>query len=299
MPVVDAARLVIGARLKTIEKLLPLADQQAHEDVEHIHRLRVATRRTDAALRIFAGCFKRKRAERVRRRLRRIRRAAGAAREYDVHGRALAHRHDTTDGLEAQVLSDLLVWIGELRGTAQQQVRDAANRYPASRLRESRHWLIQSLRPSTSDRGQATFHELALLVIPNLARGVDDAAKADLTMLDHLHKLRIVSKQLRYAMEIFRPCFGSGFKEAYALLKSLQDRLGVVNDDHELAALIDTFLSTHGKAHSDEWRSTASALAASFITRRDEDASTFLADWRETIGPAILRLDALVALGPG
>ena len=57
---------------------LPLALQQAVKDVEHVHQLRVATRRARAALDIFADCLPDGAFTAAKKQLRKIRRAAGA-----------------------------------------------------------------------------------------------------------------------------------------------------------------------------------------------------------------------------
>ena len=54
------------------------------KDLEHIHRLRVATRRLRAGLRTFRGCAGKERVRRVRRTLLRAAAALGAARDLDV-----------------------------------------------------------------------------------------------------------------------------------------------------------------------------------------------------------------------
>ncbi len=56
-PAADAARRVLSVRLAAVAaRIAPAVDRSA-EDVEHVHQLRVATRRAAAALRIFAECL--------------------------------------------------------------------------------------------------------------------------------------------------------------------------------------------------------------------------------------------------
>jgi CHAD domain-containing protein len=57
---------------------------RAAEDVEFVHRARVAARRLRAALRMFGGCFSKKRAKRWRKDVRRLAAALGDARDRDV-----------------------------------------------------------------------------------------------------------------------------------------------------------------------------------------------------------------------
>ena len=44
------------------------------------------------------------------------------------------------------------------------------------------------------------------------------------------HALRLRTKHLRYTLEMFRPCYGPGFRVRIAALRRLQQCLGVVND---------------------------------------------------------------------
>ena len=53
-----------------------------------------------------------------------------------------------------------------------------------------------------------------------------------------LHPLRVMSKQLRYWLELFRPCYGPGLEERIEALKQVQDLLGQVNDAVAGRALI-------------------------------------------------------------
>src|SRR6516164_8418335 len=53
-----------------------------------------------------------------------------------------------------------------------------------------------------------------------------------------LHRLRLISKRLRYTLELFRPCYGPGLEERLESLKRLQDFLGDINDAVTSAHLI-------------------------------------------------------------
>src|SRR5215831_1054554 len=96
-PVEAAARHVLFVRLQVVKDFLPRAALEADEDIEHVHQLRVGTRRADAALRIFAECLPKKMYRKARRRLRTIRRAAGAARDWDVFLTELLEREQRAD----------------------------------------------------------------------------------------------------------------------------------------------------------------------------------------------------------
>src|SRR4051794_37589945 len=80
----DAARRSLEPRLAAVAQSLPVAAHLAEYDIEHVHRLRVATRRAGAALKLYRDCLAPKPARWMKKRLRKIRRAAGDARDLDV-----------------------------------------------------------------------------------------------------------------------------------------------------------------------------------------------------------------------
>src|SRR5205085_11051528 len=83
-PLAEAAEHVLSVRLRAVGEALPKASQEADKDPEYVHQLRVATRRADAALNIFEACLPKKVQKAARKRLKRMRQAAGAARDWDV-----------------------------------------------------------------------------------------------------------------------------------------------------------------------------------------------------------------------
>jgi CHAD domain-containing protein len=80
----EAASHVLATRLAAVHHWLPLAAMRSEEDAEHVHGLRIAVRRAVEALRVFAGLIDKKQRAELCERLRRIRRAADSARNWDV-----------------------------------------------------------------------------------------------------------------------------------------------------------------------------------------------------------------------
>src|SRR6266849_6032966 len=91
-PLADAARRVLMMRLEVVHRFLPLAVREAAKDPEYVHQLRVGTRRAGAALVIFKDCLPAKIYKKARKELKKVRRAAGQARDWDVFVLALAER---------------------------------------------------------------------------------------------------------------------------------------------------------------------------------------------------------------
>ena len=104
MPADEAARVVLAVRLSAVRHHLLLASERAAEDVEHVHQLRVATRRAGAAVWIFRDLMVRKVLRDCKRTLRAVRRAAGAARDWDV----FLARLDLSGGAAAHFYPDAL-----------------------------------------------------------------------------------------------------------------------------------------------------------------------------------------------
>jgi len=320
MPILEAARHVLERRLWAVEHLLPPAVEKAGEDVEHIHRFRVATRRADAALRAFEPCIKRSKFDKATRRLRRLRQAAGNARICDVHQRLFACMRDSAAEAESRFYDELLAWNATCRKRAQKAVAAAADRHPAGKLASLRSRLIGSLRvrdviaaPDGAEpaadgagNGQAPaprFVDLARTTLPRIASAFRLAGDADLTLLGNLHALRIAGKRLRYALEVFRPCLGEDFTATYDLVKSLQDELGEINDAHEVLLRIADFVApgeagVHQARGHDAWRDAAADSLKRFHQQRDERAARFLEHWRAGQWRALRDLFPDAAAGP-
>src|SRR5262249_42298300 len=83
-PGAEAGRRALDVRLRVVGQYLPPALSQPGKDPEDVHQFRVGSRRAVAALDILSVCLPEKKYQRARKHLRRIRRAAGEARDWDV-----------------------------------------------------------------------------------------------------------------------------------------------------------------------------------------------------------------------
>jgi CHAD domain-containing protein len=64
------------------------------------------------------------------------------------------------------------------------------------------------------------------------------ALLADDPSAPKLHRLRLVTKRLRYTLELFRPCYGPGLDTRLAALRRIQQSLGEVNDSAAAGRLL-------------------------------------------------------------
>lgn len=229
MPVREAARLVLTLRLRVVLDRLPAVVEHADEDIEHVHQLRVGTRRAGAAVRIFAGRLPTKLYRKANRSLRAIRRAAGAARDWDVFLEMLEARSGRSDAKGLPGIDVLLGFGHGQRVAAQEHLREATDG-KADKLQK----LMGEIADSLSDDAKApALRELAVPMLEQLVREFEEAAGGDLRAYDALHQVRILGKQLRYAMELFESCFAPAFREEiYPCVVEMQDILGLANDSH-------------------------------------------------------------------
>jgi len=86
----EVAKRTLAAWLRAVQHYLPLAADQAAEDIEHVHHLRVWTRRAGAALELYADLLPKRRTAWMTRQLKRLWHAANEARDLDVLAQRLA-----------------------------------------------------------------------------------------------------------------------------------------------------------------------------------------------------------------
>jgi CHAD domain-containing protein len=231
MTLKTAARHVLETRLDVVHHWLPKAIHEAERDPENVHQLRVATRRADAALRIFRLCLPGKAYRSARGRLRTIRRAAGAARDWDVFLIELRHRGGTAREADRPGLDFLAGYAAGQRCAAQVSLEHVETDRPES-FPDFVNETIDQLHECHED-GKTTLIELARSLLGELMIKLRDKASSDLTDYERLHKVRIAGKRLRYALEVFADCFGPELRERlYPMVEEMQEILGRANDSH-------------------------------------------------------------------
>jgi CHAD domain-containing protein len=228
-PVADAARHVLTVRLEVVRDYLPLALQQADKDPEHVHQLRVGTRRARAALDIFACCLPSKVYKGARKHLRNIRQVAGEARDWDIFLAGVTESARAPGRKLWPGLDCLVGYVVAKREAAQLQLQQAGANHPFAFERFLAETVAAVEKPS--DLRLRTLVDLALPRLTGLLGELDAAAGRDLEDYAHLHQVRILGKSLRYTMEVFADCFVPAFREElYPAVEAMQEILGNAND---------------------------------------------------------------------
>jgi CHAD domain-containing protein len=253
-PVTDAAVRVLRTRLDVVAAWLPRAVKEAYDDPEHVHQLRVSTRRAGAALAIFASCLPEKIFRATKKRLRQLRRAAGAARDWDVfliHLAEWGHRRPASfrPGLDC-----LLGHAMSQRLMAQDHLVEAGTRALA-KFDHLRTETIAAIRAPQTKPPVSDLIDLARSVLAGLLQELELAVTRDLSNYDNLHQVRIAGKRLRYAMEIFGDCFPPVFRQQhYAAVEEMQEILGRANDSHVASQRLTLLRQTFPQLSGGEWK---------------------------------------------
>jgi CHAD domain-containing protein len=278
-PVGKAARRIIAARLAVVRAALPAAGAWG-PDPEPVHHLRVASRRASAALDVFADLLPGRTFRRARKALKRLRRAAGAARDSDVFIDSVRTWAVHQSPADRPGLHFLLGHVFAQRQDAQADLAAVVGRWQAG--------VIDRLDDVADKARSGKRESLGHWAVPVLAGLIDDltaAASADLDDYVQLHRVRILGKRLRYALELFIDCFPPAVREQVCpRVEAMQDILGQANDSYQATQRLDGLLDILGSTQSglrDLARGGIEALRAYHRQRVREQRKVF-GDWWRT-----------------
>jgi CHAD domain-containing protein len=283
--VVDRSTPLLKGRVRELFRHLPHA---LGGDEESVHQMRVAGRRLRVALPLLARSPERRRAQRARRILRDLTRAAGAGRDLDVAvGLLEAELPKGTRATPAQ--RTLRARLRAARTRSRRRLADALLDVDIARLR-------RDLRKILAARGEVLFTSVLRLRDSREARGArlleTLAALGDRYDVPALHEARKQVRRLRYSAEVADALLGQSSPSA-GLFKELQEQLGAVRDSYVLA----DWLAGQARAASVRGQSAvqaeATALQQLFAERSRAQHHVFLER-----PPAERARDALLAMGP-
>jgi CHAD domain-containing protein len=228
------ARRTLKLRLHNVATAL--RDACKHDfGIEHVHRLRVATRRAVAASDVFRDWLPKRRRRRIRKQLNRARRAAGEVRDLDVFQQQLAPWL-APDSTFARQMSKR---IERARAQAVPQIERAFRKFENNNYLGQVAKLLKRVRWRGGDSATAepTVRDEARRCLRPCIDDFLRASEADLTDIEKLHQFRIAGKHLRYSLEIFGNVLEAEHRDPLlAKFVDLQDGLGAIND---LAAAIE------------------------------------------------------------
>ena len=239
------------------QRLLPLLEAffkesdgvRAAEDIEYIHRMRVASRRLRAALPLFFSCFPAKNYARWSEEIKEITRALGEARDTDVQIAYLTKYQKRAEKSwkskkavregeppTSPAVRYLILDLQKTRDHIQKEVLSALDSLEKSHAVDD---MLESFsQPNPPLRGVLK-RSLAYGISPVAALRIDERLCTLLSfepwvshpeaVAEH-HATRIAAKKLRYTLEVYAPVYRLGLKKPISRVKALQEILGDLHD---------------------------------------------------------------------
>lgn len=224
-------------RLRAIRSEVP--GVRSGEDIEHLHRMRVASRRARVALRMFGPSLGLP--DERRSGLKGVTKELGRARDLDVQGEWL---EAFCPGLDRRARPGAQRFLLRIRQRRQREQR---------RILQLLDWLegpsglapLEEALAALALGPDGSVSALALMgaSVMGLSLRVRDLG-AYMDTQDHQahHRMRIAVKSLRYALEICQPAAGDQVKPLLEGLKALQGALGREHDGLVWGQMADRYL---------------------------------------------------------
>ena len=270
-------------------------------DIEELHDMRVAVRRMRAAVQLFRPYLPKKRSASLRKDLRRLGRALGPTRDYDV---MLANLETYRAAMPAHI-QDGLTPLARRWQKRRARARRTMLRYLTSkRYRTLKRELAAFLEPAGAppQPGAPEYPQNAAVgpqpLVAAAAPGLVGARYEKLlaygpslhgASIETLHDLRIDCKRLRYALEFLREILIPPAAAAIEDVKRAQDHLGDLNDAYVAGTVLRTFLEKRQRDRDDgHYPAAAKEALCGYLAFCDDrartNAQTFPALWQHLTG---------------
>jgi CHAD domain-containing protein len=231
-----------GARVLALGRLADAEEAAARlgdpGDAEALHDFRVAVRRLRSTLRLLKPALEGALTEKQVRRLAKVARRTGPARDAEVLVAWLGEARGQLGAPYRGALDWLLDRVERRRAEAARAVLEKA--LPRFRRLAPRLTRRLSARPAAGAGAPSTLAALMAATLRAQARALREALAGVIGGEDApaLHQARIEAKRLRYLLEPLRAHPGADATAAVDALKGLQDLLGTWHDRHQARELL-------------------------------------------------------------
>ncbi|MDH3292781.1 MAG: CYTH and CHAD domain-containing protein [Acidimicrobiia bacterium] len=224
----DVIRAAVAQAVTQLLLQLPAAS--TGEDIEGVHRARVATRRLRSILRTFRPLLDPQWARSLEEDLRWLADDLGRIRDADVLSVRLRATVGDHPELETAATARVIGALEQQRRRASRALLDHLDRRRADRLFELLVGAAADPRTLAKAERSATkrLRRLVRRRWHRLERAIDSLDPDPLT--DDLHRVRILAKRARYASEAVIPAVGRPAKRFATSIARLQDHLGELHD---------------------------------------------------------------------
>lgn len=219
-------------------------------DIEILHKTRVAARRLLALFKVFKPVFPKKKYNKIYDPLYNFKNMLGPVRENDV---LLKMVGEYILEFTQQEVKAIMLFFAKIKNdniTAREKL------YKNKDLKEFKNhkdkllnfydkYLSRPKKKIDTFDINLSFRENAILTFPNLYEKVnkyfDKVYKHPRNKLE-MHRMRIKAKPIRYTMEYYLNAFGKDFKECYDDIKKFVETTGEIHDIDVITSHIDNYL---------------------------------------------------------
>jgi CHAD domain-containing protein len=284
----ESIRLVLTTRFL---EMCVLRDRALDwSDPEGVHDMRVSSRRLRGALRDFMPYLHKRSLSVVLKQIRDVADALGAVRDQDVAIMGLQKLAASAPVEAAAILDQLIRVREEIRTQARKDLQKSLQKGPLKQLQRDfvvamDSATVNSKQPrlkNAQGKVEVTYRDLARSTIMERLKEVEKLSDGLYRPLriKPLHKMRIAAKRLRYALELFEPCWGPGISMFAKKVAALQTSLGELHDS-------DIWIETFGEhlngkeKHPKDRAAAALWLLSHFVRLHSKHLRNTLAKWRD------------------
>lgn len=256
-------------------------------DIKGVHAMRVASRRLRSAARDFAPYLRKGRLDGAVEELRELADLLGGVRDLDVEIHALEKLSEETPPELAEGVREIVGEREARRERARARLAEEMTEGAVEDLRQKFERAVEDAtrpRKRKHDGGAAaagpSFRDVAREVSLRLwdELGARSRSLRRPFKTGPLHRMRISSKRLRYALELFAQCYGETLKEFAEEIAELQGSLGNLHDCDVWVETFGDYLREHEEA---ERRAAVVWLLGHFTEKRMRHYRDALERWYE------------------
>jgi CHAD domain-containing protein len=259
-------------------------------DPEGVHSMRVASRRLRSALRDFAPYLRKRGLTSVLKQMRNIADALGEVRDQDVAILALEKIETEAPAEFSEALKQFIDARKELRVQSRKELKSILEK---NRLKQLKADFIVGLDEATVTHESATrrspspaeitFSKMSRTIILDRLKELDKLSSGLFKPfeIDSLHEMRIAAKRLRYAVELFQPCWGNSIATYAKRAARIQTALGEVHDCDVWIESLGKYIDAARKQKQEAQVAALVWLLSHFIKLRTRYLRRAFAHWRE------------------
>jgi CHAD domain-containing protein len=227
--------------------------RSANEDIEYVHRMRVATRRFRSAFDIFASCLPKKKRSTWETAIVHLTQALSNTRDLDVHIAMLTEFSQSLPEPQYHAgISRLILRLRQEREQVQPKIVKDLNRIKKKGVLEELETTLKKLvlrQTEAPSRYSPHLYQVAFKSINrcmNKLLAFDGRIQNPINIKD-LHDMRLEAKSLRYTIEIFQDLYTDRLETQLSVVENMQSQLGDIHDDDNWIANLDKFLKSERK----------------------------------------------------